>query len=108
PPSASTCPPRPPLLPLSLPDALPIYGSVYSKDALLLSHSTASGSGPMFRGNVWTEWNPENNGGLFYRTVPEPIGGGVAAGSQLPDRKSTRLNSSHVKISDAVFFLTKK
>lgn len=64
--------------------ATEMIGSVYSKDALLLSHSTASGSGPMFRGNVWTEWNPENNGGLFYRTVPEPIGGGVAAGSQLP------------------------
>jgi hypothetical protein len=64
--------------------ATEMNGSVYSKDALLLSHSTASGSGPMFRGNVWTEWSPENNGGLFYRAVPEPVGGGVAAGSQLP------------------------
>src|SRR5690606_40417925 len=33
---------------------------------------------------------------------------GVAAVRQHPDRKSTRLNSSHVKISYAVFCLKKK
>src|SRR5690606_40887989 len=33
---------------------------------------------------------------------------GLAAGAQAGDRKSTRLNSSHVKISYAVFCLKKK
>src|SRR5690606_42162301 len=32
----------------------------------------------------------------------------LLSGAQLPDRKSTRLNSSHVKISYAVFCLKKK
>src|SRR5690606_39375402 len=35
-------------------------------------------------------------------------GGGVAHREMRQDRKSTRLNSSHVKISYAVFCLTKK
>src|SRR5436309_11901064 len=34
--------------------------------------------------------------------------GRARAGSRRPDRKSTRLNSSHVKISYAVFCLKKK
>src|SRR5690606_42166068 len=33
---------------------------------------------------------------------------GAAAGEEVQDRKSTRLNSSHVKISYAVFCLKKK
>src|SRR5437868_11695761 len=35
-------------------------------------------------------------------------GAGAAAGRARPDRKSTRLNSSHVSISYAVFCLKKK
>src|SRR5215475_15781685 len=46
------------------------------------------------------------------RGAPAPAGGGpVAADDRAeagPDRKSTRLNSSHVKISYAVFCLKKK
>src|SRR5690606_41185544 len=39
---------------------------------------------------------------------PSPPSATVAASSCVPDRKSTRLNSSHVKISYAVFCLKKK
>src|SRR5690554_7151413 len=44
---------------------------------------------------------------------PPPRGGGTSdpaggPGSEVPDRKSTRLNSSHVRISYAVFCLKKK
>src|SRR3989442_7993815 len=39
--------------------------------------------------------------------APGPLGG-VAGGGSTADRKSTRLNSSHVRISYAVFFLKKK
>src|SRR5438309_8421794 len=35
-------------------------------------------------------------------------GGGATAGWRIPDRKSTRLNSSHSSISYAVFCLKKK
>src|SRR5690606_40838798 len=56
----------------------------------------------------------------FLRTLLRPVAGFSAASSVLlwisrpcglqrtPDRKSTRLNSSHVKISYAVFCLKKK
>src|SRR5690349_23206989 len=40
------------------------------------------------------------------RFDPVPVGGSEATGSK--DRKSTRLNSSHVEISYAVFCLKKK
>src|SRR5699024_11309534 len=36
------------------------------------------------------------------------IAGSTVGGSSIPDRKSTRLNSSHVSISYAVFCLIKK
>src|SRR5688572_31936421 len=42
------------------------------------------------------------------RVVPEPIQITVAAAEIAPDRKSTRLNSSHSQISYAVFCLKKK
>src|SRR3989442_11759694 len=38
-------------------------------------------------------------------TIPDPS---TMPGSRIPDRKSTRLNSSHVRISYAVFCLKKK
>src|SRR5690606_40311423 len=52
--------------------------------------------------------------GVFFgeegRTVPDPYfgGDGPARTGCTQDRKSTRLNSSHVKISYAVFCLKKK
>src|SRR5215813_14337144 len=39
---------------------------------------------------------------------PHHGAGGFRAAAQIPDRKSTRLNSSHVRISYAVFCLKKK
>src|SRR6266496_5629297 len=42
------------------------------------------------------------------RTPPCPEAGPSLAPGSLPDRKSTRLNSSHVEISYAVFCLKKK
>src|SRR3989442_11381644 len=42
------------------------------------------------------------------RPRPLPARQGRADGRVLPDRKSTRLNSSHVRISYAVFCLKKK
>src|SRR5690606_41037904 len=49
--------------------------------------------------------------GSVARVLPQPHGGGPdwrAVGANRLDRKSTRLNSSHVKISYAVFCLKKK
>src|SRR5690606_40575772 len=52
--------------------------------------------------------------GLLQRHQPAPAhvvpqeAGEVAVGARVRDRKSTRLNSSHVKISYAVFCLKKK
>src|SRR5690606_41554110 len=46
---------------------------------------------------------------VLARQVREPLHGGLAVdGAGGVDRKSTRLNSSHVKISYAVFCLKKK
>src|SRR5258708_29439636 len=42
------------------------------------------------------------------RPCPTPAGAGTAARARRPDRKSTRLNSSHQIISYAVFCLKKK
>src|SRR5690606_40737796 len=66
--------------------------------------------GPMFRLKVeggepaspLYDWRPQST----YIRRP-PYWEGALAGSP-PDRKSTRLNSSHVKISYAVFCLKKK
>src|SRR5256885_10695528 len=40
--------------------------------------------------------------------LPDPLGGELLAANGMPDRKSTRLNSSHLVISYAVFCLKKK
>src|SRR5437879_8157122 len=46
--------------------------------------------------------------GDLARDSPAPSGGDPIAGGTAPDRKSTRLNSSHRCISYAVFCLKKK
>src|SRR5690606_41949892 len=75
---------------LSLHDALPIsllgYNQEYRKEESIFSRQN----------------------GLYSPSLPNP---GLAHGEKLiqtGDRKSTRLNSSHVKISYAVFCLKKK
>src|SRR5438874_9838983 len=67
---------------LSLHDALPI--SMAAFDGLLAGY---------------VQLNPRDGWDLAFRTLRDP---------QKPDRKSTRLNSSHVEISYAVFCLKKK
>src|SRR3712207_6246545 len=50
------------------------------------------------------QWEPKN--GIAYRTSPTNMAMGLV--SNIVDRKSTRLNSSHANISYAVFCLKKK
>src|SRR5690606_39780840 len=91
---------------LSLHDALPISGRARRQDAL---RSQATRSQP--RLHVGSDGQHDAQSCL--KRVPKRpapvaakprLGSGAAEG----DRKSTRLNSSHVKISYAVFCLKKK
>src|SRR5690606_41083465 len=86
---------------LSLHDALPIYEvqhiQFFQAD-YLRSYSRRRGRRPLARPMHGEDLLP-NEGG------PE---GSAAIGLDGSDRKSTRLNSSHVKISYAVFCLKKK
>src|SRR5436305_4990114 len=52
------------------------------------------------------EGNVESGGGMHQRTTSLPVQGSETEAQA--DRKSTRLNSSHVRISYAVFCLKKK
>src|SRR5690606_41494937 len=90
-------------VPPSLHDALPIShnypgwreqaaGSYISG----FKRAYESNRAPFFVGNHFEEWN----GGIYMDAVEEAL--------KHIDRKSTRLNSSHVKISYAVFCLKKK
>src|SRR5690606_41631644 len=71
-------------------DALPIYGVGCSSSAPSWHATHVSTTSP---GGTWA-WSPS-----------PPNAASISTGS---DRKSTRLNSSHVKISYAVFCLKKK
>src|SRR5690606_39907431 len=93
---------------LSLHDALPIWGRL---EIPLWSFQGCS------RPRVRLHASPEGGDlGSAYCVLYEPVGGGILLHiSSMPlsceirlDRKSTRLNSSHVKISYAVFCLKKK
>src|SRR5260221_9182245 len=60
----------------------------------------------LFRSRPWTRGRGRRSGRHRLRPVQDP---GYAGGrSADPDRKSTRLNSSHTVISYAVFCLKKK
>src|SRR5690606_41087738 len=59
-------------------------------------------------GYIITEFLPEVPWSGKYNTINCPAGHHFYEGRWLQDRKSTRLNSSHVKISYAVFCLKKK
>src|SRR5438874_10147388 len=56
---------------------------------------------------VWF-WVAASWGAASTITVPLPVAVDWLAGTSCVDRKSTRLNSSHVEISYAVFCLKKK
>src|SRR5256885_11432759 len=61
----------------------------------------------LFRSHPRPELRGRRPGHQRQRRLDHHLGGRVAQGSQ-PDRKSTRLNSSHLVISYAVFCLKKK
>src|SRR5690606_41230155 len=93
---------------LSLPDALPIFsglsdsttlGSTYAARMADASGVTDEAQKMAARREV-RQWTRQ-----VYR---DEIDARVSAALTTPDRKSTRLNSSHVKISYAVFCLKKK
>src|SRR3989442_3093804 len=62
----------------------------------------------LFRSDEALRWAPLNWELYFYRALAEVYSSAPPARSLLEDRKSTRLNSSHVRISYAVFCLKKK
>src|SRR5699024_11959542 len=106
--SSSFLPPAPrppPTSPLSLHDALPIS----------VTHSAPSrpgGGRVLFRRSYCLDAVLLDAGGRHAFVQPQLKSLGLQCqaltGSQLIDRKSTRLNSSHVSISYAVFCLKKK
>src|SRR5690625_2696074 len=57
---------------------------------------------------VYTHLHPDHAGSWFRIHEAFPKVRVIENGQRKPDRKSTRLNSSHVAISYAVFFLKKK
>src|SRR5690349_22937654 len=82
--------PSPQIYTLSLHDALPIYAGLAAYEERASSHWTE---------RVLGRWWPQQ---------PLLQMGLAAALALVGDRKSTRLNSSHVEISYAVFCLKKK
>src|SRR5690606_41019800 len=85
---------------LSLHDALPIFLFLHQKEAAAIGLSKALFGKETLLPYPWTHVDP-----LFYAF---PIAAVVFVTVSWIDRKSTRLNSSHVKISYAVFCLKKK
>src|SRR5690606_42104783 len=94
------------ILSLSLDDALPILERAFSIDSRSSNQSSATPStlppddgsrGCPERSTIWF-WTYRRMPGTFWARGP----------CTSRDRKSTRLNSSHVKISNAAFCLRKK
>src|SRR5205814_9049707 len=85
---------------LSLHDALPIFGCDEPGDQI---HHALRSAGRRNRGDDERQ-KPEDR----YRRVLFPRGPDLRLSLFLRDRKSTRLNSSHLGISYAVFCLKKK
>src|SRR5207302_5652705 len=98
----------PPIYTLSLHDALPISNAGVSN--ILFKNDTLSGtdsSGITSSSNNGMRIKSYSSvGGLVSTVTYEGIC--MTRVKTSPDRKSTRLNSSHVKISYAVFCLKKK
>src|SRR5690606_41908164 len=91
-------PPAPHLCALSLHDALPILRAGAEDDVVTPQARAAVEAAVAELGlTEWVEARPQG--------LDSPVG---QRGESLSDRKSTRLNSSHVKISYAVFCLKKK
>src|SRR5699024_12107163 len=90
---------------LSLHDALPIYRA-YKRTFFYFSSlsSSASSSSSIF--SIVNPVNPYNSVNIGVKNAKNKNGRKVNGAT--PDRKSTRLNSSHVSISYAVFCLKTK
>src|SRR5690606_39977036 len=100
-PSSPPAPAPPETYPPSLHDALPIYPR-RGRDP--------GGQRTLVRGRLAADGHRHQDGLRQERLRPQaPVEDQVGARHRRPvDRKSTRLNSSHVKISYAVFCLKKK
>src|SRR5690606_41063254 len=103
-----TGPPSPHPSPLSLHDALPISDTPpaapdsWAAQLAYLQPQAAGRSGPSDATDAAPEIEVLNSLGKALTQHAEP-----GPATQAEDRKSTRLNSSHVKISYAVFCLKK-
>src|SRR5690606_40308238 len=91
-------PPPTALYTLSLHDALPIYRGASAAELDGEAESAETGLGE----------RPHRLAGQSALMLPLQGAGGDLGEQRGEDRKSTRLNSSHVKISYAVFCLKKK
>src|SRR5690606_41826851 len=91
---------------LSLHDALPIFARALRGQQLLRLGVDPVGLGPRLLLGVGDD-RPRRQAELDRASLLRG-GGADRADVLLEDRKSTRLNSSHVKISYAVFCLKKK
>src|SRR5690606_41377752 len=89
--------------PLSLHDALPIYKHRFSTVPL----RTCKTRRVSYSSQSNTQKQQASKVGRNYVSLPRGSGSAIRKAFQR-DRKSTRLNSSHVKISYAVFCLKKK
>src|SRR5439155_23904438 len=92
-------PPTTEFYPLSLHDALPIFDLV-----TVLAPVNAPSGGYV----VYEDTRRAAAGRRLNRTLDALHEAGISAHGLVVDRKSTRLNSSHVAISYAVFCLKKK
>src|SRR5690606_41357274 len=90
--------PTPAIYTLSLHDALPIFGRGPARAIAPPSHRPAGVFMDQHKLAAWVGLEVLNGQLLHQPITPLVVG----------DRKSTRLNSSHVKISYAVFCLKKK
>src|SRR5437868_13053962 len=86
------------LHPLSLHDALPIFPATRSRLVRLRGVTADNRARRATAGGKPRKYHP----------VPALPGAGSVGDAKWRDRKSTRLNSSHVSISYAVFCLKKK
>src|SRR5690606_39944986 len=101
-------PPPPATYPLSLHDALPIYPSLTRPIAPPQHDDVQVGCRLGWKTEQYVR---SHDDGAHGRAVRSSVGLPESQGHEpghATDRKSTRLNSSHVKISYAVFCLKKK
>src|SRR5690606_42027575 len=93
---------------LALHDALPIYHTAASTERDALSGTARVQNEPRVAGEVGVEFGGGDPSPQVAGPARHPDSAVNEFMPQHRDRKSTRLNSSHVKISYAVFCLKKK